>query len=418
MPLRVTFVVNEINLTTGGGSHRTFQLMTTGLRDLGHDVSVIALNEPGPTERAALPYRVTVERGWDRPTGIERLRAIAGILHRHEGSADVYHIFTPSLVLAGGLYRGSGRTPTVATLNGYSMWCTNMSRMDGECQRSCGVIQRTRHANMGPLHKLLSLPFRAIEQQVAFPWLRHIDQFLPASPATQRIYEEAGFDVRRSTLIPDLIDFEAIRVTAERAHHRTNDDGIRHVLFAGRLTPAKGVDLLIDAVPSVRSQVHLHIAGDGPQRMMLEARARELGIADRVTFHGWIPNRDLWDLQQQVDIIVHPGRWPEPCARSVLEAIAHGTPILVSNVGGPPWIVGPYGRTFRPGDPADLAAQLDGMCAEYANVTVAARQGIERAAEFDYRPWLPKIVDVYRSAIDRQAFAVAHGHELVGGRRS
>jgi hypothetical protein len=58
------------------------------------------------------------------------------------------------------------------------------------------------------------------------------------------------------------------------------------------------------------------------------------------------------------------------------------------------------------------------MCAEYANVTVAARQGIERAAEFDYRPWLPKIVDVYRSAIDRQAFAVAHGHELVGGRRS
>ncbi len=141
--------------------------------------------------------------------------------------------------------------------------------------------------------------------------------------------------------------------------------------------------------------MHLHVAGEGRERAALEARACQLGVDDQVTFHGWIPNRQLWDLIQRMDIFVHPGRWPEPCGRSVLEALALGLPTIVSDIGGPPWLVGPYGRTFAPGDSVGLAAQIDALCAEYDRALETARQGIERAAEFDYRAWAPKIAEVY-----------------------
>jgi glycosyltransferase involved in cell wall biosynthesis len=153
----------------------------------------------------------------------------------------------------------------------------------------------------------------------------------------------------------------------------------------------------------MRHAVQLHIAGDGPERAALESRAGELGVADRITFHGWVPNRRLWDLLQAVDIFVHPGRWPEPCGRSVQEAMALGIPTVASNLGGPPWLLGEYGRTFTPGDPADLARQLDALSAGYDDAVMTAARGIDRAAEFDYRRWAPQLAQIYETVTGRAA---------------
>lgn len=406
MSLRVTFLVNRINLSTGGGSHYSFQLTTTGLARLGHDVHVVVLDKASSSGLADAPYPVSVEDGWHRASRFERLRAVASILERYEHDTDIFHIYSADLIPAVGRYRSRGNVPTVATLNGYSLWCTNSDRIDGQCQRSCGIVQRLRHAKTTPTRKLLSLPVRALEQYVAFPWTRHVDQLLPDSPSTKRIYEEAGFDLTRSTVVPELLDFDAIRAAAGPPRDRqATRSGPRHLLFVGRLTAAKGVDVLIDAVPRAATPVHLHVAGDGPERSMLEARTRQLGIADRVTFHGWVPNRQVWDLLQQVDAFVHPGRWPEPFGRTVVEAMALGVPTLVSYTGGPPWLVGPYGRMFTPGDPADLAVEIDRLFNQYERALAAAERGIQRAAEFDYRSWVPKIADIYRSVVESAATA-------------
>lgn len=406
MSLRVTYLVNRINLRTGGGSHYSFHLTTSGLFRLGYDIRVIVLDEAGSTGLADAPFQVNVEDSWQRTTRFERLRAVSEILQRYEQDSDVFHIYSADLIPAAGRYRSRGRVPTVATLNGYSLWCTNSDRIDGQCQRSCGIVQRLRHANTSPTRKLLSLPIRVLEQYVAFPWARHIDQFLPDSPSTKRIYEEAGFDLTRSTVVPELLDFNAIRQVArpERPERATRT-GPRELLFIGRLTAAKGVDVLIDAIPRITTPVHLHVAGDGLERPMLEERARQLGIADRVTFHGWVPNREVWDLLQQVDAFVHPGRWPEPFGRTVIEAMALGVPTIVSYTGGPPWLVGPYGRMFTPGDPADLAVEIDRLFSQYERALVAAERGIQRAAEFDYRTWVPKIADIYRAVSEPDAAA-------------
>ena len=234
-----------------------------------------------------------------------------------------------------------------------------------------------------------------------FPWTRHVDHFLPDSPSTKRIHEEAGFDLTRSTVVPELVDFGAIRQAAGHVQDRhATQTGPRHLLFVGRLTAAKGVDVLIDAIPQTTTPVHLHVAGDGPERPMLEERARQLGIADRVTFHGWVPNRQVWELLQQVDAFVHPGRWPEPFGRTVIEAMALGVPTIVSYTGGPPWLVGSYGRMFTPGDPSDLAVEIDRLFSQYERALAAAERGIQRAAEFDFRIWVPKIAEIYHAVVE------------------
>ncbi|MGE3268399.1 MAG: glycosyltransferase family 4 protein [Chloroflexota bacterium] len=397
MPLRVTFLVNEINLKTGGGSHHTFELTTRGLRDLGFDIRVIALNGASARDGAELPGRVTVETGWQRSTRYGRIRAVADILRRHERDTDLFHIFSPGWAPAGGLYRADGPVPTVATLNSYSLWCTNMDQMDGRCQRHCTIVQRTMHAPMPPLRKALSVPARVLEHR-AFSWVQHIDHFMPNSPGTKRVYEEAGFNLARSTMIPALIDFAALRAASQRPWlDRAARHGPKHVLYAGRLASTKGVDLLLDALPHLAHRVEVHIAGDGPERASLEARASALGVSDQVTFHGWVPNRRLWDMLQRVDIFVHPGRWPEPCGRSVQEAMALGIPTIASDLGGPPWLLGRHGWTFRPGDAADLARQLDTLTASYDDALLTAADGIERAAEFDYPRWAPQLARIYET---------------------
>jgi glycosyltransferase involved in cell wall biosynthesis len=402
-PLRVTFLVQEVNLKSGGGSHHTFNLTATGLADLGHDIRIIALSGSPALDHDAPPIRVTVEEGWDRAIRFGRIRAVAEILRRHEHDTDVFHVFSPAWVPAGGLYRASGRVPTVATLNSYSLWCTNMDLMDGQCQRGCGIVQRTRHAPMAPVRKLLSVPARALEH-LTFNWVRHIDHFMPNSTVTQAIYGEAGFDMTRSTMVPALIDFEAIRAMSGWSRpDRPESASPRQALYAGRLAATKGVDVLIEALPRMRSGLHLHVAGDGPERPLLESLARRRGVLDRITFHGWVPNRRLWELLQTVDVFVHPGRWPEPCGRSVQEALALGIPTVVSNIGGPPWLIGDCGRTFGPGDPDDLADQLDALSERYEDALVAAAKGIARAAEFDYRRWLPRLMAVYESVLQRDA---------------
>ena len=102
MSLRVTFLVNRINLKTGGGSHYSFNLTTTELLRLGLDVRVVVLDEASSSGLAEAPYPVSVEDGWQRATRFERLRAVSDILQRHERDTDVFHIYSTDLIPAAG----------------------------------------------------------------------------------------------------------------------------------------------------------------------------------------------------------------------------------------------------------------------------------------------------------------------------
>jgi glycosyltransferase involved in cell wall biosynthesis len=131
---------------------------------------------------------------------------------------------------------------------------------------------------------------------------------------------------------------------AELSDDPGRKDGAVHggrILFAGRLTPVKGVQYLIRAMKRVHDTIpdaRLIIIGDGRERGMLEALSIELGIQKYVQFGGKVPHEKVLSFMHQADVFVLPSL-SEGFPMVIIEAMACGLPIVASRVGGMPEII-------------------------------------------------------------------------------
>jgi glycosyltransferase involved in cell wall biosynthesis len=111
----------------------------------------------------------------------------------------------------------------------------------------------------------------------------------------------------------------------------------RYLLTVARLTPWKGIDMLIDALAHT-PDVTLIVAGDGPQKAALEARAVERGVGGRVVFAGKVPHDHIAVFMRAADYLVLYSGY-EGLSHTLLEALYVGTPVIASARGGNPEIV-------------------------------------------------------------------------------
>jgi glycosyltransferase involved in cell wall biosynthesis len=145
--------------------------------------------------------------------------------------------------------------------------------------------------------------------------------------------------------------------------------------FAGRLTSQKDLGVLLEAVAAVPS-VTLALLGDGPERERLEAVTARLGIGDRVQFLGGGDRADVLRLFAAAEAAVLSSSW-ENFPHTVVEALAVGTPVIATAVGGVPEIIrdGENGLLVPARDPAAFAAALLRFAGD-----AALRQRLHRAA--------------------------------------
>jgi glycosyltransferase involved in cell wall biosynthesis len=133
------------------------------------------------------------------------------------------------------------------------------------------------------------------------------------------------------------------------------------LLSVGNLVEVKGHRYLIEALELLRDSgvdASLDMVGDGHLRPQLEHRVEELGIGDRVRFHGHVPKQRVAEMMRRADVFVLPSLWENmPCV--LLEAMAAGLPAVASSVGGVPEIIDrASGVLAEPGSPAALAAAV------------------------------------------------------------
>jgi glycosyltransferase involved in cell wall biosynthesis len=156
-------------------------------------------------------------------------------------------------------------------------------------------------------------------------------------------------------------------------------EGRRRVIVPRRLFPKNGVEYFVRALPLLAEAVDVEavLVGDGPERERLEALARELGVADRVTFLGARPNAEMPALLSSAELAVFPSLM-EATSVAALESMACELPVAASDVGGLPEIVGDgVGALFRPADPADLARVVAGLLAR-PDLRALGREGRRR----------------------------------------
>lgn len=140
---------------------------------------------------------------------------------------------------------------------------------------------------------------------------------------------------------------------------------VPRLIYVGRLSPEKGVSVLLRALASLAHEgfeplPRLVLAGDGPQRVELEALACELGIAELTCFAGQLERAALSRRLAEADLCVQPSL-TEGFSKAWLDAMAHGVPVLSSSVGAAPAVVGGDGERgwlVPPGDVEALSSVL------------------------------------------------------------
>ncbi len=126
-------------------------------------------------------------------------------------------------------------------------------------------------------------------------------------------------------------------IDPSRFTHTAEDfSGPLKACFVGRLVPYKGLDMLISAAQGLlnNNEMTLDVVGDGPARAALEAQAQRLGVADKITFHGWVEHKEICRILAACNLLSFPSI-REFGGGVVLEAMAVGLPALVVDYAGP-----------------------------------------------------------------------------------
>ena len=165
--------------------------------------------------------------------------------------------------------------------------------------------------------------------------------------------------------------------------------GGRHrLLCVSTLAQNKGVAVLLDALALLadRDDWTLDVVGDGPERAALEEQAATLGMSDRLTLHGSLPGPEVHALLRSTAIAVLPS-YTEGLPNTVMEAMAHGVPVVASDVGGVPLLLGEGAGLMVPaGDPGALAEaiaklldddELRATCGSVGERTIAEHYSVD-----------------------------------------
>jgi glycosyltransferase involved in cell wall biosynthesis/GT2 family glycosyltransferase len=227
------------------------------------------------------------------------------------------------------------------------------------------------------IDKRYPAPFRWLERRA----LRHAAGLSVCNHEAGRIAVRKGFPGLPRT-IPLGIDTERF---GPAASPRSTSHPDRIVVgYVGRLAPHKGVAVLLEAVAGDQ-RLWLRIAGDGPDSADLRRLARELGLQERAEFVGPVPQEDLPAFYTGLDVLAIPSlptpRWLEQFGRVAVEAMACGVPVVASESGALPDVVGGVGTLVPPGEPAALRAALLGIGTDPAVAARARAAGLARAAE-------------------------------------
>jgi glycosyltransferase involved in cell wall biosynthesis len=170
-----------------------------------------------------------------------------------------------------------------------------------------------------------------------------------------------------------------------------------------RLVPRMGIGDLLEACariePDRRSRLVLLIGGEGPERPRLEAKAAGLGLGNHVRFLGRLSEEELPDVYRASDLCVVPSLALEGFGLVVLEALACGTPVLATDVGGLAEALGDLDSSLvvPPGDVDSLARRIEQALAQPKSLP-GPRRCRRRAERFSWRASAERHLEVYRRA--------------------
>ena len=307
----------------------------------------------------------------------DRAETISDALERSENEYDLTVLHKVRDAAAVRKLRESGRTAVF--VHDHEYYCPRKSYYypvtRKNCSRSyceflcgcCAMLRRPAPDNT----------FRANFGGFAALWneIRACGEFIVLSGFMRDILVRQGIPAEKIVLIPPSVAIPAAAPNRPAEPEDAKDADVPHILAIGQLIRGKGVDLLLNAMRSVKTPCVLDIVGTGNDEALLKELAEPLGPS--VVFHGYSPNPD--DAFRGVRAVILPWRWQEPFGLVGPEALVHGVPLVGFNVGAirEYLIDGETGLLVPPGDTAALADAIDRILADPAKAASMGARGRE-----------------------------------------
>jgi glycosyltransferase involved in cell wall biosynthesis len=209
------------------------------------------------------------------------------------------------------------------------------------------------------IYKVYPFPFSWIERYN----LRNADYAVAASEEIRDVLVRKGFGKEQLSVIPYGVDhliYRRMEMPELKSKLRLDNFTIGYI---GRLVIEKGVMDLLRAVSKLKRKVNLLLVGDGELRNEITVEGRHLGISANIRVIDSIPSSQVPDYLNCMDCLVLPSRttkkWKEQFGRVLIEAMACEVPVIGSDSGEIPNVIGGSGLIFREGDVDDLASKLE-----------------------------------------------------------
>jgi glycosyltransferase involved in cell wall biosynthesis len=347
----------------------------------------------------------------DRLSGLNRVRLLRTIIFANDSRDDVasilreekpdlVHIHNTFMMVSPSIYQACAEAgvPTVQTLHNYRLLCpAHMLYRDGHVCEECidhGLLRGVRHgcyrnstAGTAAVAMMLKV------HRARGTWNEKVNAFIALTEFAKQKFVDSGLPSEKVHVKPNFV---------------APDPGEREVagdyaLFVGRLSPEKGVSVLLEAWRRLKYPMQLKIVGDGPARLQLEAQAERDNLR-QVEFLGRLGGDQVREVMKQARVVVVPSLWYEGFPMVLAESFACGVPVLVSRLGAMQEVVddGHIGLHFTPGDAEDLARKVRWTSEhpfEMAAMGRSARQKFETkyGSEANYG----SLMDIYAKAIDQ-----------------
>ena len=382
--------VNKFLYRRGGAEGYLFDVAHRQ-RDAGHEVEFFGMahpdNEP-MTFASSFPRLLEFEPTPDTARGkLDNVGRMVWSTSAARGIDEVLVAFRPDVVhlhniyhqLSPSILRPVARRgiPAVMTLHDYKLVCPTYRFLDkGALCEACVPRRFWNAAVRGCNGSRAASAMAGLElgihtaMRAYGPVGRFVcpSRFLESKMRAGRVFPD------RLRWIPNFVDVDRWKM---------KDTAGTGVVFAGRLSEEKGVDVAIRAIAEL-PRATLDVAGDGPARPALEALAQDVRATDRVRFHGRLDTAELGTILRGAAAAVVPSRWYENQPLAVLEAFASGLPVVGTALGGIPELIerGVDGHHVPPDDPAALASALAALLDDAERAFAmgkAARAKVERA---------------------------------------
>jgi glycosyltransferase involved in cell wall biosynthesis len=363
-----------------GGEERAVDDIAALLRARGNTVEVL---ERSSADAGRLKASRGMLRGGIDPLEVEHAvaRLQPDVVHAH----NVHPLFGWRALAAA----RAGGARTVLHLHNFRLFCAIAIgyRDGGPCFRCTGRDTRPglRLRCRGSVAEAAVYAAGLSRQQPRL--YEHVDRFVAVSRATAARLAWLGLPRDAAiTVLPNFV-FEGALASASTA-----GEG-EYALVAGRLVEEKGFDTAIAAARA--AGVPLMIAGEGPDEDRLRALASSASGGAGVRFVGQLDASALADARARAAVVLAPSRWEEPCPYAVLDALAAGIPVLASDRGGLPELVGPE-SCIPAEDVAAWARALRELWADPARRVARGEEGLDRARElFGEARYYEQLMDAY-----------------------